>query len=242
MTMSKARDRMLSMARKDLGYGERADGTTKQGSWYMRNKPAPEAFASAPWCQMSISYWANLAGIPQDVIPWMAYTPWAAQWFKDRGRFGQTPRVGAIVWFDWAGSTNIAAIDHVELVEAVRADGSIVTIGGNVANAVRRQVRRAGIAGYGYPDYASVDKADNWMESLVDELPLLKPGAKGTAVKRAFYLLGSHGPDFYMDPKAYDDTVYSPAMADRVAKFQKAKGLKVDREIGKLTWTALIKP
>ena len=234
--MTAMRDRVLDLARAELGTGERADGSTKYGSWYERARPAP-GFATGAWCQMWCSWLAHQAGLPETAFPRLAYTPYAVKWFKDHGRWGSKPKVGALVYFNFPGGD---FVDHVEIVEAIRKDGSIVTIGGNVANAVRRQVRRANIAGYGYPDYGAAAKPKSLLEEIVADLPLLKPGARGVAVKRAFYLLASHGSEFAMDPKVYDDMTYGQGMADRIEAFQASKKLKADREIGPKTWTALL--
>ncbi|MEV4018811.1 CHAP domain-containing protein [Nonomuraea angiospora] len=60
------------------------------------------------------------------------------------------------MFFDWAGSKNILAIDHVGIVEAVRSNGTVVTIEGNTADQVKRRERSMSvIAGFGYPAYSS---------------------------------------------------------------------------------------
>lgn len=234
--MATARDRVLAAARQDIGYRERADGRTKHGEWYVRNKPAPEVFASAAWCQMAQGFWANAAGVPEDAFPRLAYTPYAVQWFKDRNRWGTKPRAGALVYFNFPGGD---FVDHVEIVEAVRADGSIVTIGGNVGNRVQRLVRRYNIAGYGYPNYGAAEKDST--EVMVDKLPLLKPGAKGKHVKTAFYLLKARGYGKDLDEKVIDPTVYSPQIVTEVKRMQGDKGITRDGEIGAgETWPALL--
>jgi N-acetyl-anhydromuramyl-L-alanine amidase AmpD len=103
--------------------------------------------------------------------------------------------------------------------------------------------------GTGFPwgQFMTLLKGDNkpeptWTEALVDELPQLRPGAKGVPVKRAYYLLASHGSEYALDPAVYDDMTYTPPMVERVKKLQKAKGLDADGIVGKLTWTVLIKP
>ncbi|GIH22990.1 hypothetical protein Aph01nite_13000 [Acrocarpospora phusangensis] len=234
--MAKRANDLLAVARAELGTGERADGSTKYGSWYVRAKPAPTAFAAAAWCQMFTAWCANQIGLGEDVFPRMAYTPYARAWFRERGQWGSKPRVGALVYFNFPGGD---LVDHVEIVEAVRTDGAIVTIGGNVANAVRRQVRRANIAGFGYPLYGT-DTAKTWTEELMEQLPLIRQGSTGWAVKRAFYLLLSHG--YTLDPKALDTTVYTGAMRSVVVEFQKAKGLEPDGIIGPKTWPLLVLP
>jgi hypothetical protein len=241
--MATTLDRVLAAARSQIGTRERSDGSSKYGAWYSQVKNAP-GFDKAAWCQIFTGWCANEAGLPESAFPRMAYTPYAVQWFKDRGRWGSKPRKCALVYYNFPGGD---FVDHVEIVEAVRSDGSIVTIGGNVGNQVQRLVRRSNIAGYGYPDYGAEPLArpnpvmvKTWMEEVMDALPLLKPGAKGTAVKRMFYLIVSHG--FALDPKVLDDTVMSEPVVKQLKALQKAEKLTADGECGPKTWTALIKP
>lgn len=64
---------------------------------------------------------------------------------------------GDIVFFDWDGSSEIGAIDHVGIVTSVSSDGQYVyTIEGNTANVCARRVRVVhDIAGYGRPKYTA---------------------------------------------------------------------------------------
>lgn len=142
---------LLNVARAELGYREQPPGSnrTRYGAWY--------GLDGQPWCAMFVSWCAAKAGAA-DIIPKHAYTPSGAGWFKRRGQWGGQPRVGAIVYFKWPGMGRIA---HVGIVESVREDGVIVCLEGNTDDAggrtggrVMRHVRRAHIAGYGYPAYA----------------------------------------------------------------------------------------
>jgi surface antigen len=142
--------RVLQVARSQIGYTEGRNDDTKYGRWYGMN--------NAPWCAIFVSWVASMAGASK-IIPKHAYTPAGAQWFKDRGRWGTKPRVGAIVYFNFPGD-GVNRISHVGIVEAVKADGSIVTIEGNTNAAgdrlgagVFRKIRKVGIVGYGYPKY-----------------------------------------------------------------------------------------
>ena len=139
---------MLAKCRSYLGYQEEPphSNSTIFGQWYGLNP--------APWCDMFLSYCAAYTG-EAAVVGRFAWTVAHARWFRDRGQWNQTPSPGAIVFFDWSGSKNIDAIDHVGIVEAVNADGSIVTIEGNSDDVCARRVRRAFIAGYGHPAYSS---------------------------------------------------------------------------------------
>ncbi len=240
-TATQVRDKVLSIARSQLGTSERSDGTSKYGSWYERVKPAP-GFASGAWCQMFMSWIANEAGLPEAAFPRLAYTPYAVQWFKDRGRWGSQPKVGALVYYNFPGGD---FVDHVEMVEAVRSDGSIVTIGGNVSNAVRRLVRRYSIAGYGYPDYGVEPAQDkpkptpNPTEVMVKKLPTLREGDTGWDVKTLHYLLLARD---YGGLDGLDDTTFTPAHTAGVKGLQKAAGITVDGIVGaEETWPVLLR-
>jgi hypothetical protein len=162
-------DDLLRVARSQLGERERPDGWTRYGAAYhLRHKK--NGFSTAAWCDMFLGWCAaQISPHALKIVGDFALTTVHAAWFQDAGRWGQRPRRGAIVFFDWGGSHRISAIDHVGIVEAIRADGAIVTIEGNTRNAVRRRVRRTGIAGYGYPRY---------------DTPKRKPKAKTTTRKQ----------------------------------------------------------
>lgn len=239
MTTSPDRTLLAVMA-AHKGYRERINGWTKFGQWYEDLKQAP-GFAVAPWCQMSISWAAEQAGIPDSVIPRMAYTPYAAEWFADRGQWGRIPRVGALVFYDWSGSHSIAAIDHVGIVKGVLTDGRILTLEGNTSNQLLERKRSLFGTSFGYPDYAAVKPA-TWTEKLVDALPLIKPGDKGPHPKTIFFLAIARGYGKDLDPGVMDPTVYAPRVVDAVKRLQAAKGLPPDGEVGAKTWPKLIAP
>lgn len=139
---------VLAVARSQLGYREGRNDSNKYGRWF--------GMDNAPYCDMWVSWVAHQAGAG-GIVGKFAYTPWHAAWFRGQGRWGHTPRVGAIVFFDWG-----KGIAHVGIVESVRPDGAIVTIEGNTnlggsssGAGVYRLIRKAHIAGYGYPAYAT---------------------------------------------------------------------------------------
>ena len=148
---------VLNVARGQLGYTEGSNDWTKYGRWYGMNNTA--------WCDIFTSWVGAQASGSTALIGKYAYTPAHADFFRARGRFTSSPRVGSLVFFQWAGWSRIC---HVGFVEAVRSDGSLVTIEGNTNLAgdrlgagVFRQSRsgllksRGGyIAGYGHPAYS----------------------------------------------------------------------------------------
>ncbi|GAB4064147.1 CHAP domain-containing protein [Angustibacter speluncae] len=143
---------VLNVARSQLGFAEQPPGSNRSpyGAWYPMD--------GQPWCAMFVSWCADRAGAAA-LIPKHAFTPSGAAWFRERGQWGSQPRIGAIVYFQWPKMNRIA---HVGIVESVRGDGAVVSIEGNTDSAggrtggkVMRQVRRANIAGFGYPAYGS---------------------------------------------------------------------------------------
>lgn len=238
----KPEDRLLDVVRSQLGYTEAGSGWTKFGAWWAKRHGKPESWAREPWCDMFLAWAANEARLLA-VVGDHAWTVWHASWFKARGQWGRTPRKGEIVFFDWAGSKAIPAIDHVGIVEAVRKNGTVVTIEGNTGNRVLRRERSMSvIAGFGYPAYrgksATPAAAVNWTEEIVKTLPLLKRGSKGYDVKTLFYLLHARGMGL---SGGIDDTMFGAPLDEALRRFQKEAGLKVDGECGPKTWPKLLR-
>lgn len=156
---------MLAEARKWLGTSGRPNALTR--AYAARNG---SYYATAPWCDESVTEWARRSGNHQAVCPAgdRAYTVWHAQDFQKLGRWypGTTANVdrakpGDVVFFDWGATNSIGAIDHVGVVEKVLGGGRLQTIEGNTGDAVKRRVRSASvIAGYGRPTYNSNEEDD----------------------------------------------------------------------------------
>ncbi|MFF5206035.1 CHAP domain-containing protein [Streptosporangium sp. NPDC000396] len=157
---------VLDLASKQIGVSENAQGGgTKFHAWYMSSQRAQEtvardggsvrAYANAPWCAMFVSWVGDHAGI-RPTMGWDAYTVTHAQWFKNNGHWGTTPKPGAVVYFDWNGGKSIDGIDHVGFVKKDNGDGTITTIEGNTGNGkVEQRVRPTSqVVGYGYPVYS----------------------------------------------------------------------------------------
>jgi surface antigen len=150
--MATTLDRVLHAYRRELGTKESPRGSN-------RVRYATAYGLIGPWCHEFISVVAKEAGAG-DIIPWAAYTPAGAAWFKARGRWHSTPKKGAIVYFEFPG---MGRISHVGIVEAVHSDGSITTIEGNTDSSggrtggkvMRKRRARSLVAGYGYPAYIS---------------------------------------------------------------------------------------
>jgi CHAP domain-containing protein len=147
--------KVLNIARSQIGYREATGNRTKFGRWYGMDGNA--------WCDMFVS-WVGVQANAREIIGRACYTPAHAMWFRNQGRWGTTPRRGAIAFFDFPDSVH--RIQHIGIVEHVRPDGRVVTIEGNTlagtggrqqdGGGVYRRVRSTRlIVGYGYPKYAS---------------------------------------------------------------------------------------
>jgi nucleoid-associated protein YgaU len=144
---------LVAKASSYLGTKGRPNTFTR---WYSERHG--DAYLSAAWCAMFLSYCAFGAKVSKEVGEY-AYCPSWVNHFKDAKQWHTTPKVGAVAFMDW---DNDGVADHVEVVQSV--DGrNIYSIGGNVGGgegAVKRSYRHASdILGYGYPVYPTVKPA-----------------------------------------------------------------------------------
>lgn len=235
---------MIRQAERSLGTSGRPNGITR---WYaQRNGPG---FARAPWCNMSVTYWAHRSGNVDAVCfgKDYAYTIWHAQRFRTLGQWHVDIagiRRGDIVFFDWDETNRIGRIDHVGIVTGVR-DGVVYTIEGNTRDGCRRRVRYAStIAGYGRPDYAdgtapgpaatraSAGKPVTGRGDLAPPgAPTLRRGSAGVLVKQLQACLNT----VQRSGLAVDGR-FGPRTTGAVKTFQgRTKGLAVDGRYGPKT-------
>lgn len=182
---------VLNRARTQLGTGESPQNSnrTPYGAWY--------GWQGVSWCDIFISWlFGQFAGGLDLIGGKNAYTPSHAAWFKAHGRWGSTPRVGAIAFFDFPDS--VKRIQHVGIVEKVLSGSYVQTIEGNTGpgdagsqdngDGVYRRVRHVSyIVGYGYPDYsaAGLVKPAPGATKERKTAPLLVDGVWGKATTRA---------------------------------------------------------
>lgn len=156
-------DDFIDTAKSQVGTRENGSGETKFQDWYAKTDRAGEtvardggsrsAYLDAQWCDMFVSWTAKETGLDHTVGQ-DAWTVAHAKWFKSHGRWGTTPRKGAIVFFNWNGDKSIDDIVHVGIVTGVDG-GDIKTVEGNTDNAVLERTRSASqIVGYGYPEFS----------------------------------------------------------------------------------------
>jgi hypothetical protein len=147
---------VLRIAGAEVGYVEGPNNWSKYAVGGAQNQP---------WCGSFVDWVLRQAGVRGE--PSSVWTPSGLQGHRQRGtaidRNGPV-QPGDVVFFDWQGSTNSAAVDHVGFVTGVRRDGQVETIEGNTSptsqgsqsngGGVYRRVRpRSVIAGFGRPRY-----------------------------------------------------------------------------------------
>ncbi|MFF7588638.1 LysM peptidoglycan-binding domain-containing protein [Kitasatospora purpeofusca] len=121
---------VIAQALKHVDYREGPNNDTVFNRRFGQIPGYPANGFGYPWCQSFQSIVFKDAGMRPNVdYPWTAACSVATQWFKSRGRFDRTPRVGDQALFGADGGS------HVELVIAVFNGGrDIEVIGGNTSS------------------------------------------------------------------------------------------------------------
>ena len=215
---------LINKATKELGYTEGQGNLTKYAA-------AAGHLNGYAWCATFMVALFRSVGIrlPNE----SAWTPSMAQGFKDDGRWGQTPKVGAVVFYNFIGR-----ISHVGVVVAV-APGYILAIEGNTNAAgsrtggqVLKKRRNSKIVGYGYPRYTTPKKVYDTSS------PVLSLGSTGEKVKDIQRALNKASNHLRVDGQ------FGPATDAVLRLFQKNRrstGLKVTGSTDEATWKALRK-
>ncbi len=235
---------MIAAAERFLGTSGRPNAVTR---WYAERNGSE--FSRAPWCDMSITLWANRSA-NADVVCFgrdYAYTVWHAQRFATEGQWHVDIagiRRGDIVFFDWGETNRIGRIDHVGIVTGVR-DGVVYTIEGNTRDGCRRRARYAStIVGYGRPEYGrgasgpkartkagAAGAATGRSDLAPPGVPTLRRGSAGTLVTQLQRCLNA----VQRSGLAVDGR-FGPLTTGAVKTFQtRTRGLVVDGRYGPAT-------
>lgn len=232
---------MLAQARKSLGVSGRPNAITREYASRHGNE-----YLSASWCDMAVTYWARHSDNAGAVLPKgdRAYTVWHAEDFQKAGRWhaGTTANVNAarpgdVVFFDWGATNSVGAIDHVGVIEKVLGGGRVQTIEGNTSDACMRRVRASSvIAGYGRPAYSGGSSAPDWMEAMVQKLPMLDRGDTGEHVEslQGLLIARSH-------PEVHVTGKFDAVTERAVRAVQEWGGVTADGVVGPKTWPVLLR-
>ncbi len=267
--MSKPSD-VVSIALAEVGYREKAsnayldDKTSNAGAanWtkYARDLAAAGYYNGNKngyaWCDVFVDWcffkaYGAVEGqrIQCQTGPLGAGCIFSAQYYQQKGRYDRNPKVGDQVFFQTGGE-----IGHTGIVVEVSAS-SIVTVEGNSSDQVKKNTynRSSGyIAGYGHPLYGESDptpvtptptEETPVTVSCKVDLPQLKNGVEGIAVKNAQILLIDKG--YYCGGplragRETADGEFGPTTEKSVKSFQTKRNLTADGIIGSDTWKALL--
>ena len=249
---------VVDLARQHIGYVEGPrNNETKFGAW--------SGYNFQPWCGSFINWLFHSTGTQGE--PSVVWTPGGAKAYRSKGRLlarnSSDVRPGDVVFFDWGGSQNLDAIDHVGLVEAVLPDGRIQTIEGNTSRSdvgsqsngggVWRRVRNRGaIAGFGRPNYAADNNSPFNPNSNIDWVKVRKLAAAvlQNELRPAGTLrMGSSGNQVRSLQKALnlvsgaalvEDGQFGPSTHAAVVAFQKFFKLAGDGVVGPKTKDMLL--
>ena len=121
------RDKVISIARTELGYAEESSGWTKYGQWYADNVAHNQSFATADWCNMFVTWVMRQANVTADVYPDTSpqgsACPYCLGWMQSHGcRTGadDMPQPGDLVFYSWSPGE----IDHIGIIESVTGDSA----------------------------------------------------------------------------------------------------------------------
>ena len=141
-TNSKYADKMVEIAKNELNLGIKENplgsDNVKYNDWYYGKKN------NAAWCAAFVSWVANQAGVPTDVIPKYAYTPTGYNFFKNAGReVDKTKAKAGDILFTYSPSAG--RISHTGIVTGMtgKAVDSIEGNWSNKVSAVRRGPTKA---------------------------------------------------------------------------------------------------
>lgn len=234
-------EKILDIARAELGTKENPPGSNRQKyGKYFKND-------GQPWCMWNVSWVFVQAGAPELLLGTpTGYTVTIYQRAVAAGRFGKTPRKGAVVLFNF-GDKNYGGrplgIHHVGFVESIRPDGKLITIEGNTSSGsnanggqVQRRVRdQSQVAGYYYPAYDEVIKAETSNVEVDTQYPTLQIGSKNSNyVKKLQNELNSIGYKLVVDGDFGKNT------KNAIIDFQGKNSLVQDGVVGPLTWSKLM--
>ena len=214
-----------------MGYHEGANNKTIFGDTMHAIQPS-NMDANAAWCDAFVDFvilktcehFGSGAETARMVLcgDFDDYTYNSVALYKKAGRWSNTAHRGDQIFFGGSGHTGI-----VTSVES----GTVHTIEGNKGDEVRKcsySTSTPSIIGYGRPRYDLITG-----KLTAADMPLIKKGSKGDAVKKLQEMLNGKGYKLTVDGDFGSKTEAA------VKAYQKANGLEVDGEVGEHTWASL---
>ena len=256
MTQQQAVEKVLTLARGEIGYHEQGNNWTKYAQDLDRTNWYNGAKNGYAWCDVFVDwlFWKSFGDplgremICQPTGSAGAGCLYSAQYYKAAGKWYTTnPQPGDQIFFTYAPSE----YSHTGIVESVQ-NGVVTTIEGNTSDQVARRqytVGSANIAGYGRPKWELATGASptptpqpSGGGSSSSGLPegfyrILKQGMKGDDVLTMQEMLEGLGYD--LGPYGADGD-FGGDTYTAVRKFQSDYNLYVDGEAGEDTLGKLV--
>lgn len=275
MTANEAIAKLIACAKSEVGYLEKRsnsqlnDPKANAGSnnW---NKYAAFIDSTYPnfyngkkngfaWCDVFVDwcflqcfgYEKTLKLLCADEKSTGAGCSYSARFFRSKGQFFNSPKVGDQVFFGQLyneGHTGIVIAVEGDFITTVEGNTSAmagVDANGDGVYMKRYNTKTQYIPGYGRPDWSIVGNAENNQDTNNDSgkddidvnYPTIKRGDKGDYVKKAQKLLISKG---FSCGSAGADGDFGSGTYSAVIAFQKANNLSADGIIGSATWEKLL--
>ena len=163
MTLQEAQEKVLNVARDEIGYHEGYNNYIKYAVGNWDNQFYGWDLQNQPWCDVFVDYCYTTAfGMQtgaamtyQKVGAGSALCSASASYYKSNGAFYNYPEPGDQIFFIYNGGIN-----HTGIVETINGKGaswtSLITIEGNTSDQVARREYKKGditIAGFGRPNW-----------------------------------------------------------------------------------------
>ncbi len=247
MTVSEAKQKLISWAGEQIGYTEAADNWNKYASgrtdvygWDVQNQPWCDVFVDAGFIEcFGPELAAQLTYQPRGAFS--ALCSQSAQYYKNNGAWFRTPEVADQIFFNVSGGIN-----HTGIVTAV-SGGVVYTVEGNASDMVRRNAYGVGsayIAGYGRPRWTLFDGSSAAPAPAADEsctvtvtLPVVRYGDRGEYVTLMQQRLIAKGCS--CGPWGADGD-YGGGTKTALLQFQRKEGLAADGVCGAQSWARLL--
>lgn len=250
MTKQEAVNKLVSVAKAELGYREGSNNWNKYADDPNIMKLYGWTPQNQPWC-CTFANWCYMTAFGYDIGSQLTYGGTAAcslsaSLFRNHGAFVSTPEVGDQAFYYSGGGIN-----HTGIVVAISGN-YFTAVEGNYSDKVSSVQHRLGgsdIAGFGRPDWALVSGSSSTGEvatnpspptNPVEEnhdliLPLIRMGSASVYVTLAQSLLNARGFN-----AGTIDGEFGAITQAAVNAAQRHFKIGVDGVIGKDTWTALM--
>lgn len=271
--MANTADKLIKIAEAEEGYLEKASNASLDSDTanagkanytkYARDLDAIPNFYNGKkngysWCDVFVD-WCFVKAFGAEAALKLTCQPeksagagckYSAQYYKAKGQFHKTPKVGDQIFFASGGDPNHTGIVYkVDSSKVYTIEGNTSGASGVVANGggvfkKSYSLSNSRIYGYGRPAYdVGSAKVEAPVEALVPVrmstviMPMLQKGNAGKAVKALQILLIGYG---YSCGNCGADGDFGSATQKAVISYQKANDLEADGIVGHMTWAKLL--